>query len=209
MHRYWLKIGLGALLIFGIGFGVLSAGRRMKASIESDRDLTIPLGTFVPFKLNGVKVGSVRSLTIQRSAPKAIAGFGVSLRTSDPDVLLQMERCAVSVSDLQRFDEGTTFLCLPSDSGLVAFGEVTIDLRTDSTSRTVVRPLLLRPEVVAEFERLHPGVGSADSMAARVQGQLEPLRRYYADSIKAAELERRSAEYQRRADSLKARSPKP
>lgn len=212
MRSYWLKIGLGALVIFALGFGILSAGRKVKSSIESDQDLTIPLGSFVPFKLDGVKVGSVRSLTIQRSAPKAVAGFKVRLRTADSTVFGRLESCTVSVSEVQRLDEGTTFLCLPSDSGLVAFGEVTVDLRTDTENRTLVRPLMLPAEAVAQFERHQAPEGSralADSIAAEVRSRIEPLRQYYADSVRAAELERRSAEYQRRADSLKARTHKP
>lgn len=212
MRTYWLKIVAAALVIFAVGFGILSAGRKVKSSIESDQDLTIPLGSFVPFKLDGVKVGSVRSLTIQRSAPKAIAGFKVRLRTADPAVFTRLESCAISVSEVQRLDEGTTFLCLASDSGFVAFGEVTIDLRTDTENRTLVRPLMLPPEAAAKFEQHQAPEGAkalADSIAAEVRSRIEPLRQYYADSIRAAELERRSAEYQRRADSLKARSHKP
>ena len=112
MRTYWTKITLGALLIFAVGFGIVSAGRHFKSSIESDRDLTIPLGSFVAFKLDGMKVGTLRSLVIRRTAPKEMTGFGVRVRLTEPAAFEKLEACNLAVDDPLHLNERTTFTCL-------------------------------------------------------------------------------------------------
>jgi hypothetical protein len=212
MRKYWGKITLGALLIFIVGYGVVSAGRKVKESIVTSKDLTIPLGSFVPFKFDGVKVGSIRQLRIRRSEPKRVAGFDVRVRMSDTAAFERLRDCKLTVTDARHFDERTSFTCLPSDSGYQAFGTVTAYLyNPDAEDPTIVTPLLLSDDAVEEIRRSghSPSGDMADSLAREVAERARVLERQQDDSIEAARLDRRSQEYKARADSIRLRQRPP
>jgi hypothetical protein len=212
MRKYWARVVLGALLIFCVGYGAISAVRHFKYSVESSRDLTIPLGafgTYAPFKLDGVKVGDLRSLVIHRTAPKEIVGFGVRARLSDSAAFDKLEGCNLSVSDPQHIDERTTFTCLSSEEGYQPFGDVTIELRGTQDARTIVRPLLLTDATVRGI-RSHAADSAAgpaaDSIAAAVRDRIRTQARSLGDSIRAAELDRSAERLKQKAEALRARS---
>jgi len=212
MRGYWFKIIVGALFIGGVGFGLVSVVRKGKSYIESSKDLTIPLGSFIPFKLDGLKVGTIRSLAIRRSAPKELNGFDLRIRLSDSVAFSKLESCSISVKDPQHFDERTTFFCLASDSGYQSFGEVRVDLRQDGDTRTLVRPLMLPESTVRDMQRhSSDSVSSefADSIAAEVKGRVKVQARAYSDSIRAAELDRQALRMKQKADSIRAKSIPP
>lgn len=213
MRKYWGKIILSALLIFGVGFGIVSAARGLKNKIISGKDLQIPLGSFIGFNLDGVRLGSIRSLTIQRDSPKLITGFEIRARLTDSTGFAQLEKCHVTVSDVKNINENTHFVCLPSDSGLVQFGELRAELRTNDGMRTLVLPLLLPPGAVADIQNhgANTGLPVSDSAAAALESRVKADAEAYRDSVKAAELDNRAAKanetaarYKQRADSLRA-----
>lgn len=207
MRKYWLKIGVGALLIFGVGFGIVSAARSVKNTIVFSKDIEIPLGPFIGFNLEGSKLGSIRTFTIKRSAPKLITGFELRVRLNDSMGFARLEKCNVSVNEVNHIDERTHFVCLRSDSGYVPFGEVRAELRGMDGSRVLVLPLLLPPDAVAGIQR---GGGDpaaadlADSVAAEVQSRVKVQSRAYRDSVRAEDADQNAARYKRRADSLRA-----
>ena len=212
MRTYWTKITLGALLIFAVGFGIVSAGRHFKSSIESDRDLTIPLGSFVAFKLDGMKVGTLRSLVIRRTAPKTITGFGVRVRLTDGAAFEKLEQCSLTVDDPVHLNEQTTFSCLSSEAGYQPFGDVTVDLREGGDTRRLIRPLLLTEAAVREFHRAATDSASgrfADSIAAEVSERVREESRAYADSVRIAELEKAAQRMKEKAEAIRARSGSP
>lgn len=218
MRKYWTKIILGALLIFGVGFGVVSAARGVKDKIVSSKDIEIPLGSFIGFNLGGTRLGSVRSLTILRSAPKMITGFEVRARLSDSSGFARLENCHVSVNDVKNIDERSHFICLPSDSGYVPFGELRAELRTQGGMRTVVLPLLLPPSAVADIQNhaATSGLPVSDSAAAALESMVKTESQEYRDSVRAAELDTRAAKanetavrYKERADSIRAHRAAP
>jgi len=190
MRKYWMKIILGALLIFGVGFGVVSAARGVKDKIVSSKDIEIPLGSFIGFNLDGTRLGSIRSLTIQRTSPKLITGFEVKTRLTDSSAFSLLEKCHVSVNDIRNIDERTHFICLPSDSGYVPFGEVRAELRTGDGMRTLVLPLLLPPSAVSDIQNHvnSSGLPVSDSAAAEIQRRVRTESQAYRDSVKAADL---------------------
>lgn len=207
MRKYWGRITLSALLIFVVGYGIVSAGRAVKNSIVTSKDIAIPLGSFVPFKLNGAKVGTIREIRIRRSEPKVLTGFHVRVRINDSAAFTQLQDCRLSVNDANHFDERTSFVCLASDSGYKAFGEVTAYLADSPEQRTLGLILLLPDAAVQEFQRAGrepDGRSVADSLAEEVGRRARVQSRAYRDSIRADELEQRSKEYQRRADSIRA-----
>lgn len=208
MRKYWGKITLSALLIFIVGYGVVNAGRKVKDSIVTSKDITIPLGSFVAFKLDGVKVGSIRRIRIRRSEPKVIAGFDVRVRLSDSAAFERLQDCRLSVDDADNFDERTTFTCLQSDSGYQSFGEVTATLLNSDNDRTLVVPLLLPEAAIADIQRGHSGgmgASRGDSIAAEVEKRARVLEQAWNDSVEAARLDKRSELYKARADSIRQR----
>jgi hypothetical protein len=212
MGKYWLKIGLGAALIFVIGFSVLSAGRHFRHSINSDKDITIPLGGFIPFKLDGVEVGKLRSLTIHRSTPKQITGFGISMRMSDSSLFEKLRECRFSVTDPSHIDERTTFYCLKADTGYREFGEIRMSLRIPGGTQTLVQPLLLPESAIRSFQR--HGTDSVaspatDSLVSEVELRVRAQEQAYNDSVTATRLEKRAKDMQRQADSLRSKVSKP
>jgi len=208
MRKYWGKITLTALLIFIVGYGIVSAGRKVKDSIVTSQDITIPLGSFVAFKLEGVRVGSIRQIRIRRTEPRIVAGFDVRVRLSDTAAFARLQDCRLSVNDAHNFDERTTFVCLPSDSGYQQFGQVSAYLVDPDSDRRLDIPLLLPDVAVAEFQRrsrdgMRASVG--DSIAAEVEKRARVLERQFDDSIEAARLDKRSEQYKARADSIRLR----
>lgn len=209
MRKYWFKIGFGALLIFVVGFGMMSGVRRVKDKITSSQDIEIPLGPFIGFNLDGTKLGTIRSLIIRRTAPKVLAGFDLRIRLSDSSGLTRMKACHLSVNDARHIDERTHFVCLASDSGFVPFGEVRAELRGDEGSQVVVTPLMLPPSTVEQIrsEGGHSGsVDVGDSIQAEVESRVKVVARTYRDSIRAADLDRQAARAKFKADSIRARS---
>jgi hypothetical protein len=209
MRKYWFKIGFGALLIFVVGFGLMTGIRRVKSTITSSQDIEIPLGPFIGFNLDGTKLGTIRSLTIRRSEPKVLAGFDLRIRLSDSSGLARMKECHLSVNDARHIDERTHFVCLASDSGYVPFGEVRAELRSDVGSQVVVTPLMLPPSTVEQIrnEAGHTAsVDVADSIHAAVESRVKVAARTYRDSIRAADLDRQAARAKFKADSIRARS---
>ncbi len=212
MRKYWGKITLSALLIFIVGYGIVSAGRKVKDSIVTSKDITIPLGSFVAFKLDGARVGSIRQIRIRRAEPRLIAGFDVRVRFSDTAAFTRMRDCRLSVNDAQHFDERTSFVCLSSDSGYQQFGEVTAYLVDPDNDPTLVIPLLLPDAAVADLQR--PGSGGmrvsvGDSIAVEVGKRARVLERLYDDSVTAAGLDKRAAQLKARADSIRRRQKTP
>jgi hypothetical protein len=211
MRKYWGKITLSALLIFIVGYGIVSAGRKVKDSIVTSKDITIPLGSFVAFKLDGARVGSIRQIRIRRAEPRLIAGFDVRVRFSDTAAFARMQDCRLSVNDAHNFDERTSFVCLRSDSGYQQFGEVTAYLVDPDNDRLVI-PLLLPDAAVADLQRSGSGgtrVSVGDSIAAEVGKRARVLERLYDDSVTAAGLDKRSALLKARADSIRSRQKTP
>lgn len=209
MRKYWLKIGFTALAIGLVGFGVVTAAKRGKEYIVSAKDLTIPLGSFVSFKLDGVKAGSLRSLSILRSAPKEVTGFRVSVRLTDAAAFDRLQTCKLAVDDVQRFDENTSFRCLTDSAGYETFGEVNFRLQVDGDNRQLITPLYL-PEQAIQNIRNHAsnevGAGFADSLADAVRSQIEPQAKTYADSIRADRLDRAASRMTKSAEDLKAQA---
>ena len=76
MRNYWLRIALGALAIFTVGMiGVTLARQgvgRVRHVVEGSGPISVPLA-FIPFHLNGQKLGTVSRVVLLREAPKQIA----------------------------------------------------------------------------------------------------------------------------------------
>jgi hypothetical protein len=215
MFKYWLKIGLGATVIFLVGYTFVSRIREVRSTVESDRSLTIPLGAFgvyLPFKLDGQKVGTLRSVEIRRASPREISGFEVRVRVADSVTLDRLRSCPLSINDAMHFDERTTFQCLSDSTGYETFGEVRLELRLEHVNTVILQPLFLPSSAVQEFRKRNSDSLTsplADSLASALTGTVRDRSRLIRDSIRADSLENRARLMQRRADSLRGKALPP
>ncbi len=163
MRAYWVKIVLGALIIFVVGYAGVSFVSRQVNLVRSDGDINIPLA-FVPFTLDGQREGTFRGIRIERSAPEQISGIRLRVRLADSADLGRLRECRIrAVAHGSNFDPADTFECLAvdvSDTALVRFGRIVFETRAGE-SFTV--PLLLDSAVVLEM-RSHR---SSDAVARR------------------------------------------
>lgn len=77
MRNLWIRIGLGAVFVFGAGMFFLTLGRQVKSSIADTVDhggrFRIPLAV-VPFSIDHNKVGHIQEVDVHRGegAPKRL-----------------------------------------------------------------------------------------------------------------------------------------
>jgi hypothetical protein len=205
MRTYWLRILLGALAVFAVGMiGVTFARRtrdKVTAVVTGSGPLSIPL-PFVPFELEGNKLGRLERLVINREAPKKVSSVDLQVKLDDSLLVQGLAGCRLAAnleSDsaksgdvnfrAHRLEDRAFFFCAKSDSGLVEFGTVSL------TPGDVTVPLLV-PVSLAEQMRAgnwgdHNDADSADVLAQRAEslaGKAEEM----ADSI-AGVAERRAA----------------
>ncbi|HEX6106266.1 MAG TPA: hypothetical protein VFZ26_11830 [Gemmatimonadales bacterium] len=232
MRNYWLKILLGAFAIFAIGMvGVTlirSGAAHVRGMVEGDDPLTIPLA-FIPFTLEGERLGTVKRLVVYRSEPQRVSGVEVYIDVGDSLMAQGLSECRLA-ADLEgkRSDGGVNieagrgseqvFSCLAGDSvpaDLSEFGEAVFD------PGEVRVPLYLHNDLVAELQEGFAGdsamitAADADSIAAEARRQVDsalaeaglsrdaagPRGRRLGDSLRAAA--------RARLDSLRSELPQP
>ena len=222
MRSYWLRILLGALAVFCIGMVGVSIFRRGRAKVTEvvagSGPLTIPL-PFVPFQLDGNKLGMVERLVVNRDAPKKVSSLDLEVKLDDSLLAHGLAGCRLAANlesdsaknhgdinvHVNRMGEKTFFFCATSDSALVPFGTVTLQ------PGHVTVPLLV-PESAAETMRTgHWGDDAdstdADALAERAESLADHAQEV-ADSIQEAqrdkEREVRQELRSRFGDSLRA-----
>lgn len=168
MTRYWIKIVLGALLIFAAGMavwkGVHVGVNTVHVLTETADPITIPL-KIVNFRVDGASLGRLEKIRLIRTAPQAIASVEVTVRLDSAAVADRLRNCTMRIDDVENMNEQTTFVCVSPESPAPAgefepFGEV----RLEGTD--IVLPLLLPAAAVRDLQ--HNGSRGADSLTAPV-----------------------------------------
>lgn len=211
MRNYWLRIALGAVAIFSVGMiGVTLARQgvgRMRGVVEGSGPISLPL-PFVPFKLDGQKLGNVSRVVLLRDAPKQISAVELEIKLRDSVLARGLEGCRLAAnfdSDpdpdgvqirAERLSQGV-FSCLAGTQSiphLQEFGRATFQ------PGNVTVPLLLPDDMVDELKQGHfdSDNDSTDAMAEALADSIADEANARADSIAAA------AEI--KADSIVARS---
>ena len=205
MRSYWMRILLGAAAVFAVGMIIVTIVRHAKESVSavvmSSEPLTIPL-PFVPFELDGTKLGQLERLVVNRDAPKKVSSVDLEVKLDDSLLVQGLAGCRLAAnleSDsakpgdvnirAHRMDDKAFFFCAKSDSGLVEFGTVNLE------PGDVTVPLLV-PETLAQDLRAgnwgdHENGDSVDLLAERAES-LATKAEERADSLAARE-ERRAA----------------
>jgi hypothetical protein len=162
MRSYWLRILMGALAIFAVGMlgiTLVRNGRhRVESVIASAEPLSIPL-PFVPFQVNGSKLGKMERLTVNRDAPKKVSSIELQVKLDDSLVAQGLAGCRLAANmdsdsarhgdvnvQVNRLGEKTFFFCATSDSGFEELGSVRL------MPGNIELPLLL-PESLAQHLR--------------------------------------------------------
>jgi hypothetical protein len=218
MRSYWLRILMGAFAIFAIGMlGVTLVRRgrhRVESVIASSEPLSIPL-PFVPFQLNGSKLGTVERLTVNRDAPKKVSSIELQVKVDDSLVAQGLAGCRLAANmegdsarpgnvnvQVNRLGDKTFFFCATSDSGFEELGSVKL------MPGNVELPLLL-PESLAQHLRAgdwSDGDESTDSLQSRADS-LADMAEAIADSAteKAKLAEKDARQHIDRANQIRSR----
>lgn len=188
MLKYWVKIGLGALVIFVVGYGVVQAARGAR-HVASGANISI--GTsFIPFTVGGTQLGTVRRVTLRRERSR-IMGVDLQVELKDAAAGEFLSSCQLTVDDPDRIGDKSIFHCAAGDSGAPRyeqFGEVRVTV--DGVSGVSTIPLLVPAEVVREFrsgDGKRKGAESASTGdAARAEAEaLRQEAKALAESLKA------------------------
>jgi hypothetical protein len=215
MRTYWLRIVLGALGIFAVGMVVLTAVRatrsRVRSVAQTSDPITIPL-PFVPFRIDGTRVGTFQRIVLNRDAPEDLRSVDLHVDLGDLAAVERIQQCKGILADLKH-NAGAhgaaltdaRFACVHDDSvqaQLEQFGQVHVV----PGDRTV--PLLVPPDMAAELRRemiqMRARRGD-DSLAVRAESIATEAERT-ADSIgeAASHLADSITQFhERRADSIR------
>jgi hypothetical protein len=162
MRSYWIRILLGALAVFAVGMVGVTVFRHGKAKVTEVVTGSGPLSLslpFVPFQLDGNRLGTVERLVINREAPKKVSSVDLEVKLDDSLVAQGLAGCRLAANlesdsttpgDVNlhpnRMGDHAFFFCATSDSALVPFGTVTMK------PGDVTVPLLV-PRTLAETFR--------------------------------------------------------
>jgi hypothetical protein len=221
MRNYWMRIALGALAIFTVGMiGVTLAKQgvgRVRHVVEGSGPISVPLA-FIPFHLNGQKLGMVSRVVLLREAPKQISAVQLEAKVRDSAVARGLAGCRLTANLDKDETPGSihirtgkravgVFTCLhagDSAPGFQEFGRATFQ------PGAVTVPLLLPDDMVNDLREGHFDDSDVeDSIGAAAEAQAESIgdaAEARADSITEAASNRADsimAQRQRLVDSLR------
>ena len=192
MRGYWLRILLSALGIFAVGMVIVAAVKAVRGHVRtvarSSDPITIPL-PFVPFRVDGERLGTFERVVINRDAPTDMRSIDLYVDLGNPASAERLQQCRGILAQLHEGAAGrgmtlhdAEFACVDDDSlraTLESLGEVHI------VPGDHVAPLLVPPEVANELRR----------------EMIQMRARHSHDSL-AARAESIAAEAEQRADSI-------
>ena len=190
MTRYWIKIALGAALVFAIGMIGVTIFRAGKNTVENVAEgsgpIRIPL-LLVPFRLDGQRLGTMRQLVVFRDSAQRPTTLELTVAMSDSLAAARLAECILALmpaSDTTGITP-TDFTCAsPGDTAgkrLVQFGELHLRDGTESFP-------LLAPEDKVQEIREQSGHRTADLNEAAIEARdsVMMVRREQIDSIRSA-----------------------
>jgi hypothetical protein len=232
MRNYWLRILLGALAIFSVGMiGVTLARQgvsRVRGVMEGSGPITLPV-PFVPFKLEGQKLGEVDRVVLLRDAPKQISAVELEIKLDDSVVAQGLAGCRLAANldpdrepGAEEMHAGrisrSVFSCLPGSEPipphLQDFGRVMFQ------PGNVIVPLALPSDMVEDLregrfaaeDSVEAAEARAESIADKAEAQAESIAEaaeLRVDSIRGVRqrlIDSLRREGMRRADSARARA---
>jgi hypothetical protein len=155
MNRYWTRIALGALLVFGLGLAGLAAVRKGKAQVRAfltTAATRLPLRLAnIGFLLDGRRIGEVTGLDVVRRSAGELGRVTGHVQLTEPESIAALADCSLTVDDLHHVNSRTSFFCATSsdlEAGrLVEVGEIGFE------PGALTRPLYLPRRMVDEWRR--------------------------------------------------------
>jgi len=181
MRNYWIKIALGALAVFVVGMVIVTGVRKTRAkftnTFESTDPISLPIA-FVPFRLDGRKLGSLNKVVLLRDQPNQVSGVRVIVALADSVHPDKFQNCLLVVDDVEHYNEKSSFRCEKGDtvgSRLAQFGYVYFKNSGDSV------PLLLPAHSVESLKSLRFNLNNhgfsvtsaEDSLADEVENRMD------------------------------------
>ncbi|MEO7985290.1 MAG: hypothetical protein ABI766_02065 [Gemmatimonadales bacterium] len=210
MRNYWVRILVGALVVFALGMIGVTLVRhgmgKVKDVVSGSGPLSIPLA-IIPFEIGGNKLGTLDRLVLERTAPKNIASVMIEVKLDDSLVAQGLSGCRLAANLEATHHNGRgvhvnasadregLFRCLAegaADSTFVEFGRAVLQ------PGNVELPLYLPQEMVADLQRgtyFSDSTDVSDSIAGAMESLSDSLEAM-GDSIAAAQ--------ERKMDSLGA-----
>jgi hypothetical protein len=220
MRNYWLRIVLGAVAVFAVGMVGVTLARqgagRVRNVVEGTGPLSVPVA-FIPFKLDGQKLGTVSKIVLQRTVPKHISSVEVQIRLSDSAIAQGLGGCRLAAN----FDDEHSPHDVKIHDGALSHGVFTCLRQNDTTSRfqefgqaifqpgEVSVPLLLPKDIVSDLQQGNFGDDHDDSISDAVEARADSAadaaeRRADSATAQAERAEKMIAVRQRRVlDSLR------
>jgi hypothetical protein len=218
MRNYWVRIALGALAIFTVGMIGRSLVHRgigsVRHVVEGSGPISIPLA-FIPFKLQGDKLGSLERVTLQRETPRRVTRVELEVKLTDSVLARGLEGCRLA-ANLDSEDPGPpgidvhggpfaegSFWCAKDDSSsaaLIEYGQAIFH------PGDVTVPLFLPRSLVDELQNLDLGHDSTPPPAEAQVDSIMAATELTADSVDAMRdrmIDSLRAEGRRRADSAR------
>jgi len=180
MNRYWLRIALGALLVFVLGVSAMAAVKKGKAEVGQ---LLATAGIRIPqqlahlkFRFEGRPIGEVSGIDILRTGPDDPGRVSIRVDLTEAGDIELVRECTLTTDDLAHTDKRLGFRCadraeLTADD-LVRSGEVTFE------PGSVTRPLLLLRRDVerwrrSDINRLDASLTTDDRGGVRARGNFD------------------------------------
>jgi len=229
MRTYWIRIALGALGVFAVGMALIFVARKVIAKVrtvaETSDPITLPLA-FVPFRLDGSRLGTFDRAVLIRKSPKEVSALNLSVKLVDSASAARLAGCALLARFTPRPKGGGSeftdadFACVKPDSAAAAGAELFGEVAFEPGGLTL--PLFVPADVASHFRRDMVDIQvdvSADSItraadsiadaagrvgdsmgeaASRMADSISALHEHRADSIREAAL--------RMADSMRRRA---
>jgi hypothetical protein len=212
MRNYWLRIALGALAIFTVGMIGVTLARhgvgRVRGVMEGSGPITLPIA-FVPFKLDGQRLGNVNKVMLLRDAPKRISSVELELKLKDSLLARGLEGCNLVANFEGNHEPGAA----RTHAGPFSRGVFSCVDRSDSVPQfqvfgravfqpgDVTVPLLLPDDIVNDLKQGEFGRPEEDSIAALAEARAESI-----GEAAEAEAESIAELAHARADSIVART---
>jgi hypothetical protein len=162
MNRYWTRIVLGALLVFGLGLTAMTAVREGKAkvgSLLSTAASRLPLKlAHMGFRLHGRPIGEVTGIDVQRAAAEELGRVTIRVALNGKADLEELRECRLTADNLEGWNDRSGFRCAADaelEGDLISMGEVVFQ------PEGLTRPLYLPGRVANRWR--NSGVRALDA----------------------------------------------